>query len=56
MNSNSLVIKQKQKQKIKQKYIFEAWVSKLDCRIEFFVRYHEHQNCLDKSLGTQLYG
>ena len=48
MNSNSLVIKQKQKQTIKRKY--EDWSSKLNCKIEFFVPYNGHQNCLDKSL------
>ena len=40
MNSNSLVIKQKQKQANKQTpnkiYIYEDWVSKLNCKIEFF--------------------
>ena len=48
MNSNSLVIKEKQKQTIKRKY--EDWSSKPNCKIEFFVPYNGHQNCLDKSL------
>ena len=50
MNSNSWVIKQKQKQ-TKYIYIDEDWVSKLNCKIEFFVPYNDHQNCLNKSLG-----
>ena len=45
MNFNSLINKQKQKQTKKQS---EVWVSKLNCKIEFFVPYNEHQNCLDK--------
>ena len=32
----------------KQKHI--RWVSKLNCKTEFFVPYSRHQNCLDKSL------
>ena len=47
VNSNSLGNKQKQKQKNKQN---EDWVSKLNCKIEFFVQYNRHQNCLDKYL------
>ena len=49
MNSNCWVIKQKLKH-LKQKYICEDWVSKLDSKIEFFVLYNRHQNCLDNSL------
>ena len=50
VNSNSLVVKQKQKQTYKQKGIYKEWVLKLNCKIEFFVRYNGHQNCLDKFL------
>ena len=49
MNSNCWVITQKLKH-LKQKYICEDWVSKLDSKIEFFVLYNRHQNCLDNSL------
>ena len=27
-------------------------IFKLSCKIEFFVPYNGHKNCLDKSLGT----
>ena len=49
MNFNSLVIKQKQT----NKNIYEDWVSKLNCKTEYFVPYDGHQNCLDK---TQIIG
>ena len=56
MNSNNLVIKQKQKQTNKQAiYIDEDWVSKLSYKIEFFVLYNGHQNCLHKSLPNKFY-
>ena len=41
MDSNSLVIKQKRKQTTKQNVYL---------KIEFFVPYDVHQNCLDKPL------
>ena len=50
MNSNSLVIKQKQQSNKQPNEIQEDWVSKLNFKIEFFVLYNRHQNCLDKSL------
>ena len=45
MNSNSLVNEQKQTNKQN-----EDWVSKLNCKTEFFVPYNGHQNCLNKYL------
>ena len=42
MNSNTQFKKQKKKQK-KQN---EDWVLKLNCKIEFFVPYNGHQNCI----------
>ena len=50
MNSNGLVITQKQKQTYNKTYIYDDWVSKPNCKIEFFVPRKGHQNCLDKSL------
>ena len=47
MNSDSLVITQK---KQTNKNIFVK-VSNFSCKIEFFVSYNGHQNCLDKSLA-----
>ena len=47
MNSNPLVKKQKQKQTNKQN---EDWVLKFSCKIEFFVPYNGHHNCLDNYL------
>ena len=49
MNSNSLVVKQKQKRK-QAIYIHEDWVSKHNCKIGFFAPYNWHQSCLDKSV------
>ena len=45
MNSNSLEIKQKQKQTNLNK-VYEDWVSKLNCKIEFLVLYNRHQNSM----------
>ena len=42
MNSNSLAIKQKQKQTDPNK-IYEDWASKLSCKTEFLVLYNRHQ-------------
>ena len=48
---NSLVIKQNTNKHINnQKHIYQDWVTKLNCNIEFFLPHNRHQNCLDKSL------
>ena len=47
---NNLVIKKKQKQINKQKYIYDDRVSKLNSNTEIFVPRNGHQNCLDKFL------
>ena len=52
MNSNSLANEQKQKQT--NKYMKIKFQNSIDCKIEIFVLYNEHQNCLEKSLGTLL--
>ena len=51
ISSNSLVLRQnKQTKKQQQIFVCKYWVSKLNYKIEFFVPYKGHQNCLDKSL------
>ena len=53
MNSNNLIIKQKQKQTNKQK-LYMKIEFQLNCKIKFFVPYNKHHNCLDKSLARIL--
>ena len=43
-NYNSFVIQQKQKQT--NKNIYDDWVSKLSCKIKFFVSYNGHKAAL----------
>ena len=53
INSNSLVIEQKQKQTNKQTNknicLYEYRVSKLNGKIKFYVLYNGYEKCLDKS-------
>ena len=54
MNSNSLVTEQNWKQTNKNICLYENWVSKLNCDIEFFVSYNGHQKSAWKNIPALL--